>query len=242
MIDEEAYSLGARAVLASGPHADYCIVTESSWHHPCLGSFGKVLIRVDVAGKAAHASWPDLGINAAVEAARFVARLSEVPLGSHPRISPSQSVLTFRAGPDKYESIVVPDSARVLINWHTVPGETAHDVIARMQTLATSLDSPATFTFSVDPPYYPAWETPVDAPIVQAFARAYIAEAGRAPDYAYTGYGDMNLFAVDGAMPVVMFGPHGANFHAANEWVDLPSIGATVRVLLRTITDLLPAG
>lgn len=241
VIDEEAYSKGAHALVDGGIKADYCVVTESSWDHPCLGAFGKVLVRVDVTGKAAHASWPHLGVNAAVEAARFVARLSEVPLGSHPRIEPSQCVLTLKAGPDKYESIVVPESARVLINWHTVPGETAEDVIGRLRALVATLDSPAEFAFAIDPPYYPAWETPVDAPIARAFAAAYAAEAGHEPDYAYRGYGDMNLFSTNAGIPTVMFGPRGGGFHEAGEWVDLPSIGATVRVLLRLARDLLPA-
>ena len=41
-------------------------------------------------------------------------------------------------------------------------------------------------------------------------------------------------------IPTVMVGPKGAGFHEANEWVDVPSIGATVRVLMRMICDLLP--
>jgi acetylornithine deacetylase/succinyl-diaminopimelate desuccinylase-like protein len=240
VIDEEAYSKGAHAIVESGLRADYCVVTESSWEWPCLGSFGKILIRVEVAGKTAHASWPHLGVNAATEAARFVARLSDVPLGSHPRITPSQCVLSVKAGPEKYESIVVPDSARILINWHTVPGETAEEVIDRLMELVSALDSPAAFTFSVDPPYYPAWETPADAPIVRAFARAYEAEAGHPPNFAYTGYGDMNLFSVNAGIPTVMFGPRAGNFHEADEWVDLPSIPATTRVLLRLAHDLMP--
>lgn len=240
VIDEEAYSKGAHAVIENGLRTDYCVVTESSWEHPCLGAFGKVLIRVDVIGKAAHASWPQNGINAAVEAARFVAHLSDVPLGEHPRIKPSQCVLTMKAGPDVYESIVVPDSAQVLINWHTVPGETAEGVIDRLRALAAGLESPAEFVFSVDPPYYPAWETPVDAPIAQLFARAYAAEAGHVPEYGYFGYGDMNLFSTDAGIPTVMFGPLGGQFHEADEWVDLPSIGATTRVLLRLTCDLMP--
>src|SRR5829696_54994 len=164
--DEERYSQGAHALIAwlrkRGTRPDYCVVTESSWEHPCLGAFGKVLVRVDVTGKAAHASRPHLGINAAVEAARFVSRLNEVPLGVHPRIKPNQCVMTLKSGPDKYESIVVPESAQILINWHTVPGETGDDVIGRMQALVAELQSPASFVFAIDPPYYPAWETPVD--------------------------------------------------------------------------------
>jgi acetylornithine deacetylase/succinyl-diaminopimelate desuccinylase-like protein len=240
VVDEEAYSIGAHALIDSGLTADYCVVAESAWERPCLGSFGKVLVRVDVTGKAAHASSPGRGINAAVEASRFVARLDEVPLGSHPRISPTQCVLTLKAGPENYESIVVPESAQILINWHTTPGETAEDVITRMQTLVTALDSPAEFAFATDPPYYPAWETPVDAPITQAFARAFEAETGHAPNFHYTGYGDMNLFSTTAGIPTVMFGAKAGKYHEADEWVDLPSIGAVIRVLLRLTCDLLP--
>jgi acetylornithine deacetylase/succinyl-diaminopimelate desuccinylase-like protein len=39
-----------------------------------------------------------------------------------------------------------------------------------------------------------------------------------------------------------MIGPRGDNFHQANEWVDVPSIAATSRVLTRMALDLLPAG
>jgi acetylornithine deacetylase/succinyl-diaminopimelate desuccinylase-like protein len=240
VIDEEAFSLGALAVVDSGLRPDYSVVTESTLPAALIGSFGKVLVRVDVTGHAAHASWPDQGINAAVEAARFAARLSEAPLGTHPKIKPSQSVLSFHSGPTTYQSITVPDQARLLINWHTAPGESADDVVSRLKALANSLASPASFVFSVDDPYYPAWETPVDAPLLIAFSRAYESEFGNPPPFAYTGYGDTNLFS-DAGIPTMMFGARGANFHQADEWVDVNSIGSVIRVLLRLTCKLLPA-
>jgi acetylornithine deacetylase/succinyl-diaminopimelate desuccinylase-like protein len=241
VVDEEAFSLGAHAVLKSGLRPDYCIVTEGSLPHALVGSFGKVLIRVDVTGHAAHASWPEQGINAAVEASRFVARLADVPLGTHPKIRPAQSVLTFHSGPTTYQSITVPDQARVLINWHTVPGETGEAIVDRLREMADSLQSPATFAFSIDPPYYPAWETPLDAPIVESYKNAHRAEIGGEPTFAYTGYGDGNLFS-DAGIPTIKVGPHGTNFHQADEWVDVPSIASVVRILLRMTHGLLPRG
>src|SRR5918993_1513878 len=86
VVDEEAYSIGARALIASGIRADYCVVTESSWDRPAMGSVGKTLVRIDVTGKAAHASWTWEGINAATEAARLVARLDDIPLLEHPHM------------------------------------------------------------------------------------------------------------------------------------------------------------
>ncbi len=239
VVDEEAYSVGAHALIDSGLRADYCVVTEAAWEWPCLGSVGKMLVRLDVTGKAAHATWPDRGVNAAIEAARFVARLGEIPLRAHPRMQPSQTVLSFHSGSEQYV-ITLPERARVLINRHTVPGETTDSVLAQYRALAAGLDSAATFEFTIDPPFYPPWEIDAAHPLVTSFARAYEAESGQAPDYRYTGFGDPNLFSGEANIPTVMVGPHGAGFHEANEWVDVPSIGATVRVLLRLAHDLLP--
>lgn len=239
VVDEEAYSIGAHALIDSGMRADYCIVTESSWDWPCLGAFGKYLVRVDITGKAAHASWPEQGINAAVEAARFVARLDEIELPAHPLIRASQCVLSSLSGNAQYV-ITIPEHATVLINRHTVPGETEASVVASYQAIADRLGSPATFAISIDPPRYPSWETPVDHLLVRAFARAYQAETGEPPQYAYTGYGDPNLFSTNAGIPTVMCGARGGNFHEADEWTDLPTIVSATRMLIRLACDVLP--
>jgi acetylornithine deacetylase/succinyl-diaminopimelate desuccinylase-like protein len=241
VVDEEAYSIGAHALINDGLTADYCVVTESCFDWPCLGSFGKYLVRVDVAGQGAHASWPERGVNAAVEAARLVSSLDEIALPEHPTIRSSQCVLSSLSGSRQYV-ITVPDEATVLVNRHTIPGETEQSVLADYQRLIDSLDSRATFTLSIGPPRYPSWETPADHPLIQAFAARYATEAGQVPGYRYTGYGDPNLFSTNAGIPTLMFGPRGGNFHEAGEWVDLPSIPATARVLIGLVQDMLPAG
>lgn len=239
VVDEEAYSIGARALVALGLKADACIVTEASWPNPVIGGVGKVLVRADITGKSAHGSWPQDGINAAVEAARLVVRLDELPLGRHPRLTPTQCVLSLHGGNDQYV-ITVPERARFTINRHIVPGETGESVLAEMRALADALHSPARFDFAIDPPYYPAWEMATDHPFLGQFAGAYAAEFGRAPTYAYNpGVADTNYFAADLGIPTVQFGPRGDRFHQADEWVDVPSIAATVRVLLRLALDVL---
>ena len=238
VVDEEAYSLGARALIADGVAADACIVTEASWAHPALGSVGKVLIRVEVTGKATHASWPAAGVNAAVEAARFAVALDGIVLGKHPRLLASQCVLSLLSGSAQYV-ITVPDRATLLVNRHIVPGETAAGVLAQYQSLAAGLNSPARFDVSIEPPYYPPWEIAADHPLSSALAASYAAETGAAPDWGYQGYGDANLFSTDAAIPTVQFGPDGGNFHEADEWVDVRSIAVTVRILLRTAVAVL---
>jgi acetylornithine deacetylase/succinyl-diaminopimelate desuccinylase-like protein len=238
VVDEEAYSIGARALIASGISADYCVVTGSSWDRPALGSVGKTLVRIDVTGKAAHASWPWDGINAATEAARLVARLDEIPLLEHPRIRGSRCVLSFTSGNDQYV-ITVPEKARVILNRMIVTGESSASVLAEVQSLIGDLESPARFELTIDPPYYPPWETDTEHPLALALARAYAAEAGHAPEWGYSGFGDMNLFSEEAGIPTVMIGPRGDRFHQADEWVDVPSIAATSRLLVRMALDLL---
>jgi succinyl-diaminopimelate desuccinylase len=238
VIDEEAYSDGARALIADGITADACVVLESSWDEPAIGSMGKLLVRADVTGKAGHASFPGQGVNAAVEAARFVTQLERLTLGTHPRITASQCVLSLQSGNEQYV-ITVPEKARVIINRHTVPGMTGEWVVEEMRQLAESLESPATFDFAIDPPYYPSWDMHPDHPLVKSFARAYQAETGEPPTFGYHGFGDANLFAGEAGFPTVQFGPRGGNFHAADEWVDVPSIAAAVRVVLRLATEIL---
>jgi acetylornithine deacetylase/succinyl-diaminopimelate desuccinylase-like protein len=239
VVDEEAYSIGAQALVKAGITADACVVTEATDLDLVLGCIGKVLVRGEVTGKAAHASWPERGINAAVEAAKFVARLDKTPLGQHPRLEASQSVLSLMSGNAQYV-ITVPERARFTINRHTVPGETEESVLTGMRDLDASLHSPARFDFFIDPPYYPPWEIAPDHPFVRTVQRVFAEETGAAPVTRYNrGLADANYFAADLGIPTVMFGPAGANYHEANEWVDIPSVGTCARTLIRIALDIL---
>ncbi len=238
VVDEEAYSIGARALARANLRADACLVSEPGWEHPMLGSMGKVLVRADVQGKAAHASFPHEGTNAATEAAKFAAQLDSVPLGKHPRLPSSQTVLSFHSGSPQYV-VTLPEMARVTINRHIVPGETGESVLAQMRTLADGLHSPARFTFALDPPYYPPWEMSPEHPFVRKFIAAYEQETGRSPEFGYSGFGDANLFSGEMGIPTVQCGPRGDKFHQADECVDVDSIAAAVRVYLRLALSFL---
>jgi acetylornithine deacetylase/succinyl-diaminopimelate desuccinylase-like protein len=162
-----------------------------------------------------------------------VARLGELPLGRHPLVSGTQTVLSVHSGSEQYV-ITVPEAARVLVTRNFVPGESGDEVLAQMRALADSLNSPARFEVVIDPPYYPAWETDPAQPLVQRLMSAYAAEVGRSPELIFLqGVADTNYFAADLGISTVQFGPRGGGFHQANEWVDVPSIGTTIRVILR---------
>jgi acetylornithine deacetylase/succinyl-diaminopimelate desuccinylase-like protein len=238
--DEEAYSLGARAHIAAGLKADACIVTEPSYDHAIVGAAGKVLVRVTAVGKAAHAFYPDQGVNAAIELARFVAGVGEaVPSGSHPRIPTTQSILSFHSGNAQYV-ITVPERAEALLTRQIVPGETAESVVAELRAFADSLRSPARFEFSVEPPYYPPFELGVDTPLARALTAASAEVLGAPVPLAYTaGVADANLYMGEAGIPAFWFGPRGGDFHQNTEWVDITTLAPAAEVVLGTALRLL---
>ncbi|MCW1970797.1 MAG: M20/M25/M40 family metallo-hydrolase [Anaerolineae bacterium] len=235
--DEEAYSHGARALVDGTPNgitADACLVSEPLSNGGAIGAAGKMLVQVDVTGKAAHGFLPWQGINAGIEAARFAAGVcNAVPELKHPQVPSSQTVLSIHAGSEQYV-ITLPEKARVLLTRQIVPGETREAVLGKMQAFANSLQSPAQFAFSNPDPYYAPWafDEPNHA-LTQAFQAAYQAEYGNAPNLHYMlGISDANVFRGEAGIPSIVHGPHGDNFHQCQEWVDLASIPAFCRVAL----------
>src|SRR5262249_51574227 len=129
----------------------------------------------------------------------------------------------------------------VLLNRMIVPGEDEDSVLAAIRALVDDLDSPAEFSLHLDPPYYPPWETSPEHPLAVVVARACVEERSHGPEWGDARFGGMNLSSVEAGIPRVMLGPRGARFHEADEWVDVPSIGATAHLLVRVASDLLPA-
>jgi len=75
---------------------------------------------------------------------------------------------------------------------------------------------------------------------VRQVVAAFVDETGAEPGFAYMrGLADANYFATDLGIPSVVFGPRGANYHMADEWVDIPSIGETTRLLIRVALKVL---
>jgi acetylornithine deacetylase/succinyl-diaminopimelate desuccinylase-like protein len=234
--DEEAYSHGARALIAGGLAADACIVSEPSFERAIIGAPGKLLVRATAIGRAAHGFMPHEGVNAAIELARFVARVCEAaPTGAHPRIPSSQTILSFHSGSAQYV-ITLPERAEALLTRQIVPGETAESVLAQLRAFAESLASPARFELSVEPPYYPPFELdPAAEPLARAFAAASQDVLGAAVPFGYSaGVSDANLFSGEAGIPTIFYGPRAGDFHQCTEWVDLSSLAPCAEVILAT--------
>jgi succinyl-diaminopimelate desuccinylase len=226
VIDEEAYSKGARAMMETDlAGCDAILLAEpyagdESKPIP-LGITGKVLYDVTVKGRAAHGFRPHLGVNAVEEAARIVASLERLPMGEHPDFGRGNTCTLKIEGGYQVYSVVVPDRCRFEVNRLLVPGETTDSAIADMEALVRSLDLRAEVEVGLKPPRYEPFLMSREEPIVGVFHEVYREDLGIEPEYAYSeGITDANVFGEQG-IACLHLGPARGNVHQPNEYVSL---------------------
>lgn len=238
LCDEEAYSAGAIEYVKHGSNAVFGLSAEPEFEMVEVGAAGKILISVLVEGRTTHAATPQLGINALEDAARFVSALDTIAIPQHEKI-PGQPFVTLKLnGGIKEYSLVVPDRCELLINKHTVPGEDKEDVIASLECLVKKMGLRSVFTFKVERPFYPPFAVPEDNPFVQRLINIIETVSGReiGPGYG-DGVCDCNYLVPKLGIPIVNYGPSGANMHGANEWVDIEKIATVLEVYLRFLFE-----
>lgn len=238
--DEEYASIGTASVVKRW-RADAAIVTEATGLDLCLAHKGFVWLDVEVVGRAAHGSRPDLGVDAIAKMGgvltgieRLGQRLAQKP--AHPLLGHGSLHASLIAGGQELSSY--PERCVLSVERRTLPDETPEWVQGELQEL---LDERA----AVDPTFQAsvkttlardAFEVGQQEPIVQAVRAAATAALGREPDaFGAAWWMDSAILAAAG-IPTVIFGPDGAGAHAAEEWVSLESVERCVEVLVETIT------
>ncbi|MGW6929092.1 ArgE/DapE family deacylase [Lentzea sp. NPDC054927] len=231
--DEEHGSFGTEEVLNSFT-ADAAIVTEPSHLEVTLAHKGFVWFDVEVGGRAAHGSRPELGVDAIVKAGHFLVALEQLDLTTEHHLLGRGTVhASLISGGE--EASTYPSSCRITLERRTVPGETPDDVEAELQHIldhltATVPDFKATLTRGLarDP-----FEADPDAEIV----RTLIANLGVPPIIRAEPFWTDCALLDRAGIPCLLFGVDGAGAHAATEYVDLASLDRLTDVLTGTITD-----
>jgi len=227
VIDEEAYSKGAKAMLKTGyGRCDAVILCEpypgdESKPIP-LGITGKVLYDVTVKGRAAHGFMPHLGVNAVEEAARIISSLDRLRMRSHPKFGRGNLCTLKIEGGYKVYSVVVPDRCRFEVNRLLVPGESAASAVEDLEELVGSLGLRAEVEVGTKPPRYEPFILSEEEPIIRIFHEVYREVRGVDPVYEYAlGITDANVFAGEAGIPCLHLGPGRGNAHQPNEHVSM---------------------
>ena len=215
--DEEYASLGAERLVAGGPRPGHVIVCEPTDERLAIAHRGFAGFEVEVRGRAAHGSRPDLGVDAIAAAGVVLTRLEELShellaRDPHPLLgTPSAHASVIRGG---QEFSSYPERCLVQGERRTLPGETDELIAAEVTALAAGVDASTKLVFS-----RPPLETESGAELVQAVARAAATASVEGIPY----WTDGALFGAAG-IPTVIFGPRGAGAHAAEEWVEIDSL------------------
>ena len=228
--DEEAGSVGTEAVVGSAT-ADAAVVTEPTELRVAVAHRGFVALEVETAGRAAHGSRYDLGIDAIVRMGLILTALGNVDelLGRrepHPLLGrPSVHASLIEGG---QELSSYPARCVLTLERRTLPGETP-ELVEKEVRDAAGADAEIRRLFAREP-----LETREDEPIVQVVRESAERILGSAPEVIGVPFWtDAALLSAAG-IPTVIFGPAGEGAHAETEWVDLPSVERCFEVLLAT--------
>ena len=210
------------------------VVGEPTSNYPYVGHKGSLKFYARFRGVSAHASMPDLGVNAIYKAARAVAKLEAFDFGqpAHPVMGrPTMNVGTFAGG----EGVnMVPDSASVGVDIRTVPGMDHAAVRAKLQAL---LGSEAEIEVFSD--MNAVWTEPGQDWVQRVFeitgrmlgvkpeprAQTYNTDAG-------------NLLKVYKGAPTVVLGPgEPQQAHQTDEWCSMERIRQSVAIYEALIRD-----
>ena len=240
--DQEGHSVGARALLGTDYgkcdamlHAEHFFGSSKDDYLP-IAATGKILYKLTVKGRTAHAFRPHLGgINAIDDAGRIVTALERLSLREHKTFGRG-TVCTLRidGGYAEY-SIVVPERCEIVITRLTVPGETRDVAVNDMRALVDSLGLASQVDIETPSPSYEPYSLEEDSVILSCFRDSYKFELGKEPYFSgHRGIVDANVFVAEGGIPTVVFGPRGANHHSPGEYVEKSTLVPTAHVLADT--------
>ena len=235
--DEEFASIGTQAVAAQ-LRADAAIVTEPTALELCVAHKGFAWLEVEIAGRAAHGSQPQLGIDAIAKAGRVLTGIED--LGRRLAAEPGHALL----GPGSVHASLIeggqelssyPERCLVQLERRTVPGESADVVEAQVRELVEQ-------AAAADPELPRRGAHDARAAALRDRHRrrdrarrerpgASGCSAGLRAVIGWAAWMDSAILDQAG-IPTVVFGPGGEGAHAVVEWVDLASVERCAEVLV----------
>jgi acetylornithine deacetylase len=234
--DEEAGSVGTEALLERY-RADAAIVAEPTWLRLAVAHRGFVGFEITVAGRAAHGSRPDRGLDAIVRMGRVLVGLEQLDRRlqsgqTHPLLGAASAHASVIEGGQELSSY--PERCTLLGERRTLPGETTNDAERELEAvLAEAGRDDPDFRASLGVPFArDAYELSPDDPFVELVRR----RAGEPEVVGMPFWADSGLLAAAG-IPTVLFGPAGEGLHETEEWVEIATLERCLDVYLAVAAE-----
>ena len=243
---EEAGEPGTKVLLEESGYTDgFGIVLEPSDFRVGIAEKGLAWFRVTIAGKPAHCSIPDTGINPIDKFLAFGKKIREydekLTERIHPECGPARCTMTkISAGTNNN---VVPESLSLVLDRRINPDETATAVSAEIDNMLSEIAlSDPEFSYRVAAPrLYESAEIPASLPPVRMLCEEVEAVLGRKAEIWGTPYStDVRNFINDARIPAVTFGPGEIEqAHTFNESIKTDDLLQGVRVVLGLANKLI---
>jgi len=246
--DEEGpFGLGTDALILDGlmtGKEDVAVITEPSsafadvpYPSICLGARGGWNYRVLVEGLSAHGAQPENGINAVSEGARVLLELEKTKLEPHEKLGTgSICCVDFQGGG---AALSVPDKAFFSIFRHVVVGETKETLVREVEEAVSraGISGKASIVFREAPhpdcDGFPAYVVPEDNRYASLMQKSMLKVLGEKATFNYfDSVGDFCYTGGRLGLPTLVVGAKGANYHGADEYVEIDTVVGTANVLL----------
>jgi len=253
--EEPGEGMAMRVLMEQeGIRPDFVVLGEPSNLQVRLGHRGRLEMQVTVQGKAAHASSPELGINAIHNAARLIFGIELLA----PRLATDSFLGQGTVAVTEIESQAasrnaVPDYCSFYIDRRLTLGETERKALAEIQNIINTeeIQANVSVTEYLSTSYtgfecrgrnfYPAWAIPEDHPLVQALMRTVRETLGYRPRVGRWAFSTDGTYTSGVAnIPTVGFGPGEERYaHTQDEQIRLNDVVDAARVYARLATEVL---
>lgn len=228
--DEEDASAGSGATIAAlpdlGVQPDACVIAEPTDVAVTRSLRGFAVVRVRFAGRAAHSSQAELGVNAITH----LGRLLHAVEGHAPAVRARGGDLMVTVAHGGSSAFVVPDAAECLVELRTTAGQRSADALAEVQDLLDpTWQAEAELVVSRD-----GWRMDADGPAAE-LAKSLGAHLGTGATFDAPYWMEAPLWQQ--VCPTLVCGPAGGGLHAVDEWVDLGQVRAFTNALTQVLSD-----
>ena len=238
VLAEETNSDGCETLIDSGFRTDGAIVGEPSNREYAIGHRGLEWLEIEFIGKPAHGGVPDEGVNAIVNAAKFIMRAQEkiVPLlkeRHHPHMGPS--VMNFGRIEGGTQPSTVADRCKVILDRRYIPAEQVSDVLKEYADILEELfvEDPSfkgvmrrTDNSLMKKYYHVPMETSPDDPLVHSVTTSLEYITNSAPKMTTRrGWTDAAILSFYGKIPTVVYGPGDiSRSHTPTEYITIDEL------------------
>jgi succinyl-diaminopimelate desuccinylase len=237
---EETDSCGAEKFIDNPgqlPELAGVIIPEPTDFSIVTAHRGMLWLKIATKGKTAHSSTPELGVNAIASMRRVLDVLEnyEVPVEPHKQLGKcSMSINTISGGKAMN---VVPDKCTIGIDFRTLPGQKAGDIIGEMKNILArvnqenqNFDAEVSMIRAVQP-----LETDCNCDFVRNFCQAVDINETKSVGFTTDG----PCFTSLGA-PILIFGPGKPELcHKPDEYIDISDVEKATGYYMNIISRFL---